>query len=111
MSGYDATLSITLPAALADIAAKIGRALDPDSGGEKSFVTSDDGLTISTSTPCTSGFAAQAQYMLSHPEALFQAVAADYAARWADMTPPTLAECVSFCAGVVLPPAPEVPDA
>jgi len=101
MSGYDATLSITLPSELADIAAAIGRALDPDSGGADSFTLSEDGLTISTSTPCTSGFAAQAEYMLSHPEALFQAVAADYLARWADMTPPSLEECEQFCAGVV----------
>jgi len=101
MSGYDATLSITLPAALADIAKSISRALDPDVGGEDSWTLSEDGLTISTSTPCTNHFAAQAQYMLTHPEALHAAVSADYAARWADMTPPTLAECESFCAGVI----------
>ena len=101
MANYDSTFAITLPAALAEIAAKIGRAMDADVGGADSFQLSADGLTISTSTPCTSGFAEQAQYMLSHPEALFQAVAADYAARWADMTPPTLAECEAFCTGVI----------
>jgi len=103
MSGYDATLSITLPAGLIDIAKSISRALDPDVGGEDSWTPSEDGLTISTSTPCTSGFAAQAEYMLAHPEALFQAVTADYAARWADLVPPTLAECEQFCAGVIVP--------
>ena len=100
---YDATLSISLPAALADIAAMVGKALDPDSGGERSFVTSEDGLTISTSTPCTTAFAQQAAYMLGHPEALHAAVSQDYAARWADLVPPTLEECQAFCAGVIVP--------
>ena len=100
---YDATLSISLPAAFAPIAAAIGRALDPDVGGADSFTLSSDELTISTSTPCTSAFAQQAQYMLTHPEALYAAVSADYAARWADMTPPTLVECEQFCAGVIAP--------
>ena len=100
---YDATLSINLPAELADIAAMIGLALDPDTGGNRSFSLSEDGLTVSTSTPCTSEFAAQAAYMLTHPEALHAAVSADYAARWADLVPPTLEECQQFCAGVIVP--------
>jgi hypothetical protein len=101
MSNYSERLSITLSADLAEIAAKIGRALDPDVGGESSFVTSEDGLTISTSTPCTPEFKAQSEYLLANPEALHAAVSADYLARWGDMTPPTLAECQAFCAGVV----------
>ena len=105
---YDATLSISLPAALAPIAAAIGRALDPDSGGADSFTLSADSLTISTSTPCTSAFAQQAGYMLGHPEALHAAVSADYAARWADLVPPTLAECQAFCAGVIAPSVPRL---
>jgi len=100
---YDATLSISLPTALSDIAAMIGRALDPDVGGADSFTLSSDELTISTSTPCTSEFAQQAAYMLGHPEALHAAVSDDYAARWADLVPPTLAECEQFCAGVIVP--------
>jgi len=99
---YDSTLSISLPAGLSDIAAMIGLALDPDTGGNRSFSLSEDGLTISTSTPCTSAFAQQAAYMLANPEALHAAVSADYAARWADLVPPTLAECKQFCAGVVV---------
>ena len=101
MANYDATFAITLPAALAEIAAKIGRAMDADVGGADSFTLSSDELTISTSTPCTSSFAQQAAYMLGHPEALHAAVSDDYAARWADMTPPTLAECEQFCLGVI----------
>ena len=100
---YDATLSISLPAELLDIASRISRALDPDVGGFNSWVLSEDGLTISTSTPCTAEFAQQAAYMLTHPEALHAAVSADYAARWADLVPPTLAECEQFCLGVIVP--------
>ena len=103
MSNYDHTLSITLPAALADIAARIGKALDPDIGGEYSFVTSEDGKTIFTSTPCTADFYEQAQLMIQHPAALHAACAADYAARWADLVPPTLEDCVAFCAAVIAP--------
>ena len=105
---YDSTLSISLPAELADIAAAVGRALDPDVGGADSFTLSEDGLTISTSTPCTSSFAQQAAYMLANPQALFAAVSQDYAARWADLVPPTLAECEAFCDGVIAPEVTEV---
>ena len=110
---YTHTVKIKLPVDMADIAAAIGRALDPDTGGDKSFsrdVTGADaeglpifGDTISTSTPCTEAFSTQAMYMLTHPEALYAAVSADYAARWVDMTAPTLAECEQFCAGVIVP--------
>ncbi len=31
----------------------------------------------------------------------------NYAARWSDEKPPTLAECESFCASVIPEPAPE----
>jgi hypothetical protein len=31
----------------------------------------------------------------------------NYAARWPDEVPPTLAECESFCASVIPEPAPE----
>lgn len=101
MSNYDHTLSITLPAALADIAARIGKAMDEDTGGENSFMTSEDGQTIFTSTPCTAEFYEQAQYMLTHPAALHAACAADYAARWADLVPPTPEDCSAFCAAVI----------
>ena len=113
---YSETLTITLPAELADIAAAIGRALDPDRGGDKSFSrdvigysgegfdrTPIYGETISCTTPCEPHFLAQAEYMMLHPEALFAAVSADYAAHWPDLVAPTLADCMAFCAGIVHP--------
>lgn len=97
---YSETLTITLPASLAGIAASIARSLDPDVGGEHSFTPSEDGLTISCTTPCEPVFKAQAEYMMLHPEALHAAVSADYATRWPDLVAPTLAECEAFCAGI-----------
>jgi hypothetical protein len=111
---YDNTLTIKLPVSLADIASRIGRALDPDVGGSKSFtriVTSTDakgkpvyGDTISMTTPCTTAFKLQAEYMLANPESLHAAVAADYAVRWVDLVAPTLEECQAFCDGVIPEP-------
>lgn len=101
MSNYDHTLSLTVPATLLPIAQSISRALDPDVGGSESWQI--DGDNIFTSTPCTASFYEQAMAMLSAPEMLHYAVTQDYAARWADLTPPTLEECQAFCAAVVLP--------
>jgi hypothetical protein len=87
--------------------------MDPDSGGANSFVQDIAGHdeqgepiyagTISTSALCTPEFKAQADYMLTHPEALYEAVTADYAARWGEFAVPTLEDCQAFCAGVILP--------
>lgn len=108
---YDATLTITIPASLYDVACGIARALDVDVGGAASFgprtrmddagneVTPD---SYTTSTPCTSEFKVQAITMLANPAMLHYAVTADYAARWADLVPPTLGQCEAFCAGAVV---------
>ena len=100
---YSERLTISLPAALADIAAAIARSLDPDTGGEFSFALSEDGKTISCTTPCEPRFLAQAEYMMLHPEALFAAVSADYATRWPDLKAPTLADCKAFCTSIIPP--------
>lgn len=118
MSNYDHTLTLTIPPDLLLVGKSIARALDPDVGGYESFtpvieIMSIGGETITeltgytTSTPCTAGFYEQALAMLEAPEMLHYAVTADYAARWADLTPPTLEDCLAFCAAVVLPVEPE----
>ena len=101
MTAYNHTFSITLSSDVAPIAAAIGRALDSDVGGDKSFVLSEDGLTISTSTPCTEAFYLQAQAMLTDPAMLHAAVSQDYSTRWPDLTAPTLAECEQFIGAVL----------
>ena len=108
---YTERLTITIPAALYDTACAIARALDPDVGGHLSYGPKlDDATEYTTSTPCTAAFKAQAMQLLALPDALHEVVSADYATRWPDLTPPTLAECEAFCAGAVIAPepAPEV---
>lgn len=97
---YSARFTLTLNDTVKDIAAKIGKGFDPDSGGEHSFVDNGDG-TISTSTPCTPEFKAQGEYLMTNPEALYMAMQAAYAERWADLVPPTLAECEAFINEIV----------
>ena len=101
MTGYTETLTVTLPEALAEIAAKIGRAFDPDRGGADSFVVVGDG-TIQCRTPVKPFFKEQAFAMMANPAYLHGACLQDYQTRWPDLTPPTLAECEQFCAVVVL---------
>jgi hypothetical protein len=105
---YTHRLTITIPAALYDVACAIARSLDPDTGGADSFGSREQGDppavpdTYTTTTPCTAEFSAQAQAMAGNPAVLHHVVSADYADRWADLTPPTLADCAAFCAGAVL---------
>jgi hypothetical protein len=97
---YSARFNLTLSDTVKDIAAKVGKGFDPDSAGEYSFHDNGDG-TISTSTPCTPEFKAQGDYLMTNPDALFMTMQAAYAERWADLTPPTLAECQAFIAAII----------
>lgn len=97
MTKYTETLTITVPAALAGTAAAMGRAFDPDTGGDKSFHPDADGLTISMTTPCRPEFKAGAIRMLQHPDEAYAFCLAEYARRWPDLTPPTLSEVHAFC--------------
>ena len=100
---YTASITITVPAALYSVACAIARVLDPDVGGAESFGPErEDATEYTTTTPCVPAFARQALAMSSDPAMLHYAVSADYAARWPDLTPPTLAECEAFCAGAVI---------
>lgn len=105
MSNYTETVTITAPAALADIAARIARALDPDVGGAGSFRPAPGGETISATTPCTPEFKARVLMLKDSPQMLHAVVAADYVARWPELTPPTLVECEAFCDGMIFPEA------
>ena len=109
MTIYTEAISITAPAELADTAAKIGRALDPDVGGADSFTPSADGKTISMVTQCTPAYKAQTAFFISNPAALYAAVAAAYADR-SYLAPPTQAECEEFCAGVAQCNASSLPE-
>ena len=108
---YTSQITMILPLDLASIAASIGRALDPDVGGAESFhrqIARYDGEVpiygecLVCSTLCTPEFRAQAEAMVAQPELLHAVCQADYATRWPDLDPPTLADCQAFCAAVVI---------
>lgn len=111
---YTSQITMTLPVALADIAAAIGRALDPDTGGAESWHRpilswGEDGTpvyadTLVCSTLCTPEFRAQAEAMATDPVALHLVCVADYDRRWVGLEPPTLADCQAFCSAVVISP-------
>lgn len=96
MTGYDSHLTITVPASLADVAAMVGRAMDPDTGGDKSFTLDESGETVTCRTVCRPEFRARALAMLTDPSILWYACQQDYAQRWPDHTPPTLEQCQAF---------------
>lgn len=93
---YTERLIVTIQPELLDIGRSITRALDVDVGGYNSWTpVRDDPEDIESAivayvadTPCTPTFKAQALAMLDNPALLHAAVTADYAARWADLTPP-----------------------
>lgn len=112
---YDQTITLNVPAAQAATAAVVGRAMDPDTGGEYSFrhpVTgyNEDGTPIldvtslTCTTACTAAFKASALQMLADTsgQTLCGYVSQDYAARWGGMTPPSLEACQAFCEAVKL---------
>ena len=112
MSIYTQTLCLTVPIALREIAKQLSRSIDEDVGGADAFsrfLDADslpceelDAVWTTYTSPCVEGFPEQAQYLVANPEALHATVAADYATRWAEFTPPTLEEVQSFCAQVVV---------
>lgn len=117
---YTARLAITVPAALYDTACAVARALDPDVGGANSFgprhrLDEEGNPTqpshYSTETPCTTAFATQAKTLMAAPQMLHAVVLADYATRWPDIAPPSLADMQAFAAmAVVTTSTPETPQ-
>jgi hypothetical protein len=91
---YTAKVKLISNKTLVDICAKIGKAFDPDTGGDKSFYEVEDHLE--TEFYAIPLFADQLQLLIINPEALYQYCIDDYDKRWADLIPPTLEECTDF---------------
>ena len=99
---YTEVLTLRVPVTLETVAANIGRALDPDVGGDKSFTLDIESNELVCTTPCTPSFKEQVNLMLEHPNMLYAVVKQDYDNRWPDMVPPTLEECTQFLSAVVV---------
>lgn len=98
---YDHTITLIVGLDQLETAKRISRALDPDVGGYEAFLQrSKDGSKAIYSTPCTASFASNAAMLLALPDELLAVVTADYAARWAHLPVPTLAEVAAFYADV-----------
>lgn len=98
---YTQRLTICAPVALIASANAIALSMDPDVGGAESFAgvraTGANGAEFVVCDVWVRGhFATQANAMLHNAALLHGACAADYAARWPDLTAPTLAECQQF---------------
>jgi hypothetical protein len=100
MADYSERFTLTLSADVADIAARVGKAMDSDVGGEDSFHDNGDG-TISTSTPCTPEFKRDVEMLMTDATMLYYAMQQKYAERWPDLIAPTLAECQQFIAAII----------
>lgn len=97
---YSHRLTIAAPVAMIDSANAIARSMDPDVGGDQSFAsvraTKDGAEFVVCDVWVRYAFAWQANAMLESPALLHGACAQDYAARWPDLTAPTLGECEAF---------------
>ena len=104
---YDHRIVCIIPAPLTEIAAHVGRALDPDTGGAQSFgiALSATGSAPAThyalDTPCDSEFA-QAAPRLLDAALLHGSICRDYAARWPDVETPAVETVAAFCNSCVL---------
>lgn len=95
-----------VPAALRATANAIGRAIDPDNGGGKTFSiplpTATEPTHYGAHTAAASSFVRIVQEVQSGQAALHDLVAADYAARWPDLTTPTAEQCQAFLTQTVI---------
>lgn len=106
-------LKITIPVSLRDIAGRISRALDSDTGGAQVFDFCDDSTRDEDGEIVTPARLAWTIIQSSDPYAerltrfrhardLHDFVVADYATRWPELQAPTLAECETFLAAATI---------
>ena len=97
---------IISPISLYETSSKLGRAFDPDVGGDKNFdmfLASADAPAVKTHCCCyvriTTQKAEDFSYLLDDggkPDQLHAMVVADYQTRWQGLEPPSLAECTEW---------------
>lgn len=115
-------LTIAVPATLAGIAAKIGKVMDPDVGGDLNFGVRAIGIPagidhegnqlpqiatvgmeyLVAGFQCSDEFHDSVPIWSGNVAILHAVIAGNYEARFPGLTPPTLAECQQFAAGVLI---------
>lgn len=115
-------LTLAIPASLADIAARIGKAMDPDTGGDLNFgvravgipagldhegnplpqIATVDAEHLVAGFQCSDEFHASVQVWSSNAGILHAVLSSKYSERFPDLTPPTLAECGQFVGSALI---------
>lgn len=114
-------VTVSCPVELSAVASAVGRAMDVDVGGADSFVPVYDAYDsqgkpvgqptgLQAQTWASKDFASMFQYLLSNPTGLTLAIAADYAERWPELTPPTAEDIATFCSTAILTVVPPIKD-
>jgi len=101
------TILISIPMSIYNAGSLVAAAFDPDTGGAESFAiiraTDANGIEYACChVGCSDIFPDTAAALMQDAPALKAAVDADYAARFTDITPPTLADCQAFIAGALI---------
>ena len=109
MSHWNRSIVFIVSILQQEIAKRISRALDPDVGGYEAFVSLASITGLIPATHCIYGAPARESFaqtiialtntntpVSDRAASLKQMLDADYAARWPEHTPPTLAECEAF---------------
>lgn len=83
------------------VANKIARSFDPDTGGDRTFALNASTTGLEPATHCVVDTSAKDIFIgylsqMTDPHILEAFVDQDYAARWPDLEPPSLNECVEF---------------
>lgn len=93
-------IMIKVPLAQRELANRISRALEPDTGGYLVFDSLADDTHAIAQIPTCERYVGNFLSLHQDAPALHAFVSADYAARWPDFAAPTLAEVGEFCAVV-----------
>ena len=89
---------IKVPLAMRELANRISRSLEPDTGGDHVFDSVTDDTHAIAEIPTCERYVTNFLALYQNTPDLVAFVAADYAARWPDFEVPTLAEVSEFCA-------------
>lgn len=101
MSKWTHRAVIVVPIEYITLANAVAMAFDPDTGGHRSFDILRCGSPATHAvcdTPLIEATAEVFAQLRGNAPLLHQMCVADYADRWPDLTPPTLAQCEQFLA-------------